>query len=163
MRWDYYLKVFNLASWGGDIIGSNRIECKLPEDNTVHCLELWAMQHEEDPDFWSVVAIHGQYDFDRGSPSGGVSFINSKSDFLAEEISFGQMIELLENVHMHVRHPETGFRLNAPSALTDKDGIYDDDGIAYRRINGIQKHFTRHEDYAEIADRRIRLRAMGMD
>ena len=162
MRWDYYKKIFDHAVWGGDFLGSNRIECKLPQSDTVHSLELWAMQHEDDPDFWDVVAVRGQYDFNEGSKTGGVSAFSSKSDFLAEEISFDRMVELLENVHMHVRHPDTGFRLNAPSGYTGKGGVYDEDGIGYRRMSGIQRHYSRHEGYQDIKARRDRLHDAGL-
>lgn len=162
MRWSYYSRLFHHAVWGGDFLGSNRIETKMPDSDTVHSLELWAMQYDDDPDFWDVVAVRGSYDFNEGSSYGGVSVFCRKSDFLAEEISFDRMIELLENVHMHVRNPDTGFRLNAPSGYTGKSGTYDDDGIAYRRVRGVQRHYSHHEGFAEIKARRMRLHDAGL-
>lgn len=162
MRWNYFKRLFDHAVWGGYFLGSNRIETVLSESNAAHSLELWAMQYEDDPDFWDVVAVRGVYDVREGSQSGGVSVFGSKSDFLAEEISFECMIELLENVHMHVRHPETGFRLHAPSGYTGKKGVCDENGIYYRRVSGIQRHYSRHEDYAEIKQRRSRLHEAGL-
>lgn len=162
MGLSHYFKIMDLAIWGGDLISSHRVEILLPEEEKVRSLEYWAFQTEEDPELWDVLRLQGQYDPWQDPPHhGGVSLF--QSDFMAEEQSFRNVVDIFENIAFHVRHPHNGLLIRPPERLRVGDcERYNHDEVGFRLRTGNQRHFTRQPEYAEIYQQRQRLRDSGL-
>lgn len=162
MSLSHYFKIMDLALWGGDLISSNRVEILLPEEETVRSLEYWAFQTEEDPESWDVLRLQGQYNPWKDAPhNGGVSLF--QSDFMAEEQSFRNVVDIFENIAFHVRHPNKGLLIRPPERLRIGDcECYNQEEVGFRLRKGNQTHYTRRWEYAEIYEQRKRLRDSGL-